>query len=397
MPTTKKPAATAKPSAFHIPWDMNRLSAAPAWEPDPTRGDKDMKAVFYEGVPWRGKPTKVFAYYAIPKVKKGETVPAMVLIHGGGGSAFIPWVRLWLDRGYAAISMDCCGCTNGGAYDDPHERHEQGGPAGWGGFNAVDEPVEDQWTYHAVAAAILGHSLIRSFPQVDAERIGLTGISWGGYTTCVVAGADQRFKFAAPVYGCGFLDTNSAWLETFANMGAEKARKWLRMWDPSMYLPHATMPMLWVTGTNDFAYPMDALQPSYRLPKAERTLAVRVRMPHAHGEAGEAPPEILAMGDHLFRGKAPLARITKQGTRCGRASVEFESEVPVVGAEFNWTSDTTNWMVRNWETAPAALDAKAGKASAKVPPDATGYYINLIDDRGCVVSSEHVEVAKKAK
>ena len=27
------------------------------------------------------------------------------------------------------------------------------------------------------------------------------------------------------------------------------------MWDPSKYLPSATMPMLWVTGTNDFALP----------------------------------------------------------------------------------------------------------------------------------------------
>jgi len=405
MPATKKPTANAKPSTastpaaerWSTPWDMTRLSATPAWELDPTRSTKDMKAVFYEGVPFRGKPTKVFAYYAIPKVKKGEKVPAMVLIHGGGGSAFIPWVKLWLDRGYAAISMDCCGCTNDGDYGDPHPRHEHGGPAGWGGFDALDEPVEDQWTYHAVAAAILGHSLIRSFPEVDAERTGLTGVSWGGYTTCIVAGVDQRFKFAAPVYGCGFLGLNSAWLETFANMGKEKAEKWLRMWDPSVYLPGATMPMLWVTGTNDFAYPMDALQLSYRLPKDGRTLAVRVRMEHAHGPAGEAPPEILAMAEHLFRGKPALARITKQGVRCGRSSVEFESEVPVVAAEFNWTTDTGNWMTRNWETVPASLDAKAGKASAKVPAGATGHYINLVDERGCVVSSEHVAVEKKGK
>ena len=32
-----------------------------------------------------------------------------VLVHGGGGTAFDAWVRLWNDRGYAAIAMDLAG------------------------------------------------------------------------------------------------------------------------------------------------------------------------------------------------------------------------------------------------------------------------------------------------
>ena len=39
--------------------------------------------------------------------------------------------------------------------------------------------------------------------QLDEDSI--TGISWGGITTTIVMGIDYRFKFAAPVYGCGFL------------------------------------------------------------------------------------------------------------------------------------------------------------------------------------------------
>ena len=38
------------------------------------------------------------------------------------------------------------------------------------------------------------------------------------------------------------------------------------LWDLSVYLAHAAMPFLWVTGANDFAYPLDSLQKSYRLP-----------------------------------------------------------------------------------------------------------------------------------
>ena len=71
-------------------------------------------------------------------------------------------------------------------------------------FGSIDKPPTEQWSYHAVAAAIRGHSLIRSFPEVDAQRTAVTGISWGGYLTCIVAGLDSRFKAAVPVYGCGF-------------------------------------------------------------------------------------------------------------------------------------------------------------------------------------------------
>ncbi len=89
-----------------------------------------------------------------------------------------------------------------------------GGPPGWdASFHQVAEndPVEDQWQYHAVTAALNAHSLLAAHPAVDADRIGLTGISWGGYMTCVVAGVDPRYRFAVPVYGCGFLALNSAW------------------------------------------------------------------------------------------------------------------------------------------------------------------------------------------
>lgn len=60
------------------------------------------------------------------------------------------------------------------------------------------------WTYHAVAAILRGHSLLISCAEVDAERIGITGTSWGGYLTCITAGVDSALKAAVPVYGCGY-------------------------------------------------------------------------------------------------------------------------------------------------------------------------------------------------
>jgi dienelactone hydrolase len=373
-----------------MPWDVPALTTAPQIYDDPAHSTDDVKAVFYEGLPWKGKPTRVFAYYGIPKVAAGTKVPAMVLVHGGGGSAYQHWVRLWVSRGYAAIAMDTCGSVSGGK-PNSHTRHDFGGPPGWGGFEQLDDPVEDQWTYHAVADVILAHSLIRSFPEVDAEKVGLTGISWGGYLACIVAGVDHRFKLAAPVYGCGFLQENSTWLPDFQAMGEAKSEKWRKRWDPSQYLSQAKMPMLWVSSPTDFAFPLDSLRKSFRQVPGSKTLSIHVGMPHGDFGPGENPPEIHALADALLRNGSHLPKILETGRDGDHAWVTFESSRPVVKAELNYTLDEGDWQKRNWKMLPASLDKAAMKAAVDLPKGVVVYYFNIVDERDLVVSSEYVE------
>ena len=381
--------------AQKLPWNLAELSKAPRVFDAPT-SEPGVRALFYESVPWHGKPTRVFAYYGAPARHDGKRLPAMVLIHGGGGTAFAEWVRMWNQRGYAAIAMDTCGnqpdtVSDGKPWTPPRHHHEYGGPEGWGGFAQIDEATGDQWSYHAVAAAIRAHSLIRGFPEVDPHRTGVTGISWGGYLTDIVGSVDPRFRFAAPVYGCGFLGEDSAWLKEFATMGKEREEKWLGLWDPSVYLPLSRHPMLWVTGTNDFAYPMPSLQKSYRLPKGPRTLAIRVRMPHNHPD-GARPEEIHAFADAVLlpgSKRSALAQIVSAKTEGAVVTVAYRSPHPIVKAELNYTPDLGKWQERKWEIVPAKLDASRHKATAAVPEPAHAWYLNLFDDRGLVVSSEH--------
>jgi dienelactone hydrolase len=373
-------------AAAQSSWDLEALSKAPRTALAEGFEVDGLRAITYDGLPWKGRPTRVFAWVGIPKAER--KVPAMVLVHGGGGTAFADWAKLWTARGYAAIAMDLCGALPRKAKSG-WERHEQGGPPGWGGFDQIEGDEKDHWTYHAVADVILGHSLLRSFPEVDPDRIGITGISWGGYLTCITASVDSRFKFAAPVYGCGFLGEDSVWLDTFAKMGKEKAERWLRLWDPSKYLGQAKMPFLWVNGTNDFAYPLDSYQKSYRLPPTERTLAVRIRMAHAHGGPGEKPEEIHAYANALFQGGVPLAKISGQGVEKGEAWATFASKSPVVKAELSYTRDSGKWQPRKWESAEATIHE--GRARAAIPDGARVFYLNLFDDRNLVVSTEHVE------
>jgi cephalosporin-C deacetylase-like acetyl esterase len=377
----------ARAAAAQSSWDLDALSKAPKTVDAEGFQAGGLKPIFYDGVAWKGKPTRVFAWLGVPPAQ--VKLPAMVLVHGGGGTAFADWAKLWNGRGYAAIAMDLCGAVpKKGAKG--WERHEQGGPPGWGGFDQIDGEERDHWTWQAVGNIALAHSLLRSLPEVDPDRIGITGISWGGYLTCIAASVDPRFKFAAPVYGCGFLGDNSTWLGTFEKMGKEKADKWLKLWDPSQYLKKAKMPFLWVNGTNDFAYPLDSYLKTYRLPSTERTLAVRVRMAHAHGGPGEKPEEIHAFANALFKGGVPLARITETKVEKNVCTVAFAAKAPILKAELNFTRDTGKWQARKWESVPVA--AEKDRVTAAIPEGAKVFYVNLFDDRNLVVSTEHIEL-----
>jgi dienelactone hydrolase len=376
------------------PWDLAKLSEPPAFE----WIDKaaPVRSLFYEGEPFGGQPTQIFAYYATPGTLAGSAapekkLPAVVLIHGGGGTAFREWAELWAKRGYAAIAMDLAGCRpiegkNAHASEN-RTRLEHGGP-GQGDdtkFGAIGQPPTEQWPYHAVASAIRAHSLVRSFPEVDASKTAVTGISWGGYLTCIVAGVDSRFKAAVPVYGCGYLDENSAWLDRFERMTPADRERWVKLWDPSRYLPAVSAPILFVNGTNDFAYPLDSYMKSYDAVPGEKQIRVTVNMPHGHPPGWE-PQEIGLFVDHHLLDKPPLPQLGEPKTDEGMVRVTWKSAVKLKEAALHYTTETEPINKRKWETTAAMIDGEA--ISAPAPPEsASAWFLTATDDRGAIVST----------
>lgn len=389
LPCWTPAAEPPLPQRHSGPWDMESLHKVPAAE----FGQKSglLQEVYYAGEPYNGKPTRVFAYYARPKEGDGP-FPGMLLVHGGGGKAFSEWATLWAERGYCALSMDLAGHGPDG------KRVPDGGPDQGDGekFRPFgDGDAKEMWTYHAVAAVIRGHSLLASRTEVDGSKIGVTGISWGGYLTCIVAGLDDRLKVAVPVYGCGFLDQNSAWLPTFGKMQADQRQRWVKNFDPSQYLPGADCPMLFVNGTNDFAYPLDSYQASYRLVAPAPKLCVTVRMPHSHPE-GWKPKEIGLFVDSVLLDKDPLADVGLLKIDGATARATFTSKVPIATAQLHFTADAGPWQKRNW----TSVDAKHDKENiwAELPAQRPLVcFMTVRDNRGALVSTPHVELARSAK
>lgn len=375
------------------PWNLAELSQPPKME---WLDDKSpVRSLKYAGEPYGGKPTQVFAYYASPATLSGmpieKPVPAMVLIHGGGGTAFKEWAELWAKRGYAAIAMDLAGSQpiegKNAHQQGSRLRLDNGGP-GQGDeekFGSVDKAPTEQWSYHAVAAAIRAHSLIRSFPEVDAGRTGVTGISWGGYLTCIVAGVDSRFKAAVPVYGCGFLHENSVWLPRFAKFTPAQSERWVNLWDPSRYLPGVSAPILFVNGTNDFAYPLDSYMKCVDLVPGAKQIRITVNMPHGH-PPGWTPIEIgLFIDQHLLGGK-PLPMLETPEQKDGKVRVAFRSETKPLSAALHYTTGAEPINKRTWKTVPATLENGAITAAAP-PAETTAWFVTLTDERQAVMSS----------
>lgn len=373
----------------------------PRFYPAPEMDEGPVKAIFYDALPYEGSPTRVFAWLAMPDVPESGKVPAMVLVHGGGGTAFQEWAKIWLDKGYAAIAMDLEGQIPRNDFPN-RPRHAFSGPVRTGMFDDMDKPRGDQWMYHAVADVLLANSLLRALPQVDPERIGVTGISWGGVLTSLVAGIDDRFVFAAPVYGCGYLYDS---LGYFNRMGAQDdadlARR--KFWDPARYFTKAPRPMLWVNSDNDPHFSVDTMTRSHVSAGPESILSIHTRMPHGHGAGWEEKyvPEIYALAEHLLKGTgAPLARITKQPEAAENGSVvlHYESERPITTATLHYLTGPLAYaqseqkkhldLMQQFEAVDATLDPAAGTVTARLPDGCTSYYINLTDDRGCIVSSE---------
>ena len=372
-----KLAAFFEGGGFDNPLKGISFETPKAW-PCPTM-DKDdvIKAFWIEGEPYRGQPTRVFAYVALPKgASKDRPVPGMVLAHGGVGTAYHSWVRTWVEKGYAVIAADNCASI---PVRMPGKNEWMssgfGGPRGWGGYDRAGDPVADQWPYHAVASVVRAHSYLRSLPEVDADRIGLTGISWGGFLTMLTASVDHRFKFAAPVYACAYYKDLPLWRKAEA-----RDQRWLDLWEPEPYVRQMTLPVIWFASTGDAAFGFDELQNTFPLLPKAPTVVIRKDMVHSHGPAGENMPELFAFAERHLRNGPELTGVGRLTAEGGILKVNFDTKgrklrrVDVV-----WTADANPVKASKWEaTSHPAPDGSV--FTAPVPMGARRAFVNFVLD-----------------
>ncbi len=359
------------------------LWSAPEWNYEPTL-DFDMedtegvKGIFYTSIPYEGKPTRVAAYIGFPEnASSTNKVPAMVLVHGGLGTAIPQWVKYWNDLGYAAISMDTEGAepidgisnyeTSTYHVEENRYANDQtysSGPAN-SGYSDYQKSVEEQWMYHATSSVIVATSLIASFECVDIQKIGMTGISWGSVITSIVISYDDRITFAMPVYGGISIGQSYSDMKNNHPNQLSKDR-----WDNLEGLKQSNCKTFYVTADNDFHFSLDIAS---RCAGATNGSVTYING-FTHGQAEGAYQEDLHLFANLMTGKtADFVTVTKQPTKVDPViKVEKHGNAKIESVWIYYTSDTDLGTSAKWYTKFVSYDDLT-EYSLTLPECSTAY------------------------
>ncbi|MBQ8747636.1 MAG: HAD-IA family hydrolase [Clostridia bacterium] len=392
----------------------------PVWKEypnmNPTGKYAGIKAIAYECLPFAGLKTKAFAYLGIPEKTEGK-VPGIVLVHGGSGVAYAEWVHRWVERGYAAIAMSNCGhFPKTGDMPENENWGTEGFNDRWSyslcgdfceeGYRAVPmndvmwkslNPVETHWMRHAAAETILAANVLRSIPEVDADKIGLTGVSWGGCIVSVAMGYDDRFAFSIPVYGSGYQTESLTRLGRYFRRGRNP-----EIWLAEQNFDTVKMPTLWQCWNADTPFSLNSNVLSYLHTvknNADTRLSAVHEMGHGHSQTW-VRPESYVFADSVVKGGKRLPAVFPDGTVVNSDGAEIVgAKVYYLTAPFAYTQpegDADGVMTEAWKILP--LSFADGKIVGEIPAEAVGYYYEITSVIGadsCVSTSVYTERAAK--
>ena len=172
---------------------------------------------------------RVYAKYLRP-AGKAEPLPTVVVFHGYSGDAGDWHDKLnWVQGGMCVAALDCRGQGRGWSED-------QGGNKGntFHGqiVRGLDDETPDNLMFRHIfldCAELI--KIVMSFPEVDAERIGVLGGSQGGALTYAAASLVPEVKVACAVYP--FLsDYKRVWEMDMDERAYVELKEYLRHTDP---------------------------------------------------------------------------------------------------------------------------------------------------------------------
>lgn len=348
-----------------------------------------VRHLVFESIVVEEMTNEVFAVIASP-ARPGPH-PGLLLLHGGQGQAPEAEAILWAQRGYVALALDLPGIA------DPIHTTNSAGAWRYRPYNAmvwtVTPTPATSVLYDATAAALQGFELLRTQPDIDRDRVGILGWSWGGYLTTQLAGLlGDRVAAAFSHYGSGFYE--DTWFGVFLGwMQPADRALWLETFDAGRRAPSITAPFFIAAAANDTYF---------RPPAIEQTLAAipgetgLVYAPNAHhqlpvpGGTNMRPGDSLAetwFERHLQDSGSDFPSIEwESASRPGAVAFRVTSPRPLLAASLWYCRPDMlgSWPDRRWIEVPANARGD-GRYEVLLPPDAqtTGaaWFILASDDR----------------
>lgn len=257
VPPPESAKEVIKHSPFEKLWDIPLSKVSAQTIKSYTKNAIKVEEIYYQSRSYKGSPVKIFGYYCYPSWKRKD-LPAILIVHGGGGSAHLERSIAWAKRGYATLTIDLPGKGENRA-----DSRSTGPDMDVSVLLRTKPDLNNNYLVHAVAAARNGISYLSQRKEVDADNIGMVGLSWGGVITLLTNGQDKRLKTAVNVFGAGYIPEGCTWQTRFDNMSQEEFNLWQSFIDPKNFLKTQHAPILFITGTNDHCYYLPTFQKSY--------------------------------------------------------------------------------------------------------------------------------------
>ncbi len=385
------------------------INSTPSFEYCPEldpKGCPGVHAIWIDGAELDGIKTKVFAYIGLPEgACTAAKCPGVVLHSGGTGHPYPEWVSIWNKRGYAAITV-----ANTGYYPDPRTgafvhtlpsssvgNDSRILPPDNDAMRTAEGPIDKMWMYHAVTQTVLANSILRSDTRVDESRVGISGISWGSIITSISIGYDDRFAFAIPVYGSGYLDESLGWISThFKRPGV------MQLWDASLRFDKVKMPVFWLAWPNDTAF---SIGPNDRSFESVENSALAFLMNWDHSNIhGREPEEIYRFADSIVLGAYGLTTCISQPGK--ERNISFEIKIPedadkvsakvyYITEKMSYTAPPNTAIEQRWFSSSANVCGST--VTAQLPGDAYSYYVEMttsVGDKSYITTTRFITIEK---
>ena len=291
--------------------------------------------------------------------------PAMLVLHGGGGCAAEKHAIGWAARGYVALAPDLPTIGSPAKLQSvgPFRREKFGSAF----YRVRNGDVTASGVFDAVVAGLKALALLRSQTDADRSRVGIVGVSWGGYMTTMLSSlAGDRVAAAFSVYGCGFFDQGCVIGEELLSGPADASQAWLRWLDAGRRIQGLRAPIFFAAATNDFCFFPSAVMATYREIGGVKNIVWGPNVSHAipvpGGTRGWNNGTWVDMEvpwfDWYLRGRgAPFPTVEPGSVTREAAGVRVRFEpapaASIAEAAVYYAPGEQHWLMKQWRRVPA--------------------------------------------